>query len=127
MNAFSQDLSDYRWKNRLFVIVTDHIDSQTYLAQMKEFERNETGLTERKLLIFTATPLGYTLGTKQDSDWQASKNLYKQFKRKDNTFEVILIGLDGGIKRRKTGLLKLEELFAIIDGMPMRRKEIRNK
>jgi len=127
VNAFSQDLSDHRWKNRLIVIVTENTDSQTYLAQMKEFEGNETGLNERKLLVFSATPLGYALGTKRYSKWQASNDLYKQFKRKDRAFEVILIGLDGSIKTRKTGLLKIEELLAIIDGMPMRRQEIKNK
>ncbi|MBT8185067.1 MAG: DUF4174 domain-containing protein, partial [Eudoraea sp.] len=36
-------------------------------------------------------------------------------------------GLDGGIKYRKTALLTMEELFSIIDSMPMRRAEMRKK
>ena len=42
----------------------------------------------------------------------------------DTAFEVILIGLDGGEKLRQTKVLETDKLFAIIDGMPMRRSEI---
>ena len=42
------------------------------------------------------------------------------------TFEVVLIGLDGGIKLRQTKLVSLDKLFTLIDGMPMRRNELKN-
>jgi hypothetical protein len=42
-------------------------------------------------------------------------------------FSVTLIGKDGGEKLRRTKLLAPEELFAIIDAMPMRRAEIRDQ
>ena len=37
----------------------------------------------------------------------------------------LLIGLDGGIKLRQNSILTKEKLFAIIDGMPMRRRELK--
>ena len=37
----------------------------------------------------------------------------------------MLIGLDGGIKLEQIQILSAEKLFAIIDGMPMRKREIR--
>ena len=42
-------------------------------------------------------------------------------------FEVILIGLDGGIKLQRTELLTKEDLFKITDSMPMRRDELTKK
>ena len=42
-------------------------------------------------------------------------------------FEVILIGLDGGIKLQQTEVLKKEALFNIVDAMPMRRNELNRK
>lgn len=42
-------------------------------------------------------------------------------------FSVTLIGLDGGIKLETTEILKRKELYRIIDSMPMRRSEIKNK
>jgi len=38
-----------------------------------------------------------------------------------------LIGLDGGVKLKETEVLKKEDLFSIIDSMPMRLREIRQK
>ena len=42
-------------------------------------------------------------------------------------FEVILIGLDGGIKLQRTKILTKEDLFKITDSMPMRRDELTRK
>lgn len=47
---------------------------------------------------------------------------------KQSPGELFLIGLDGGIKARyELGNVKLSEVFADIDGMPMRRAELRQK
>ncbi len=43
------------------------------------------------------------------------------------TFSVVLIGKDGGEKLRRTTPLSPEELFAIVDAMPMRRDEMRER
>jgi hypothetical protein len=40
-------------------------------------------------------------------------------------FEVILIGKDGGVKKRKTELMSTDGLFAIVDAMPMRQSEMK--
>ena len=40
---------------------------------------------------------------------------------------MILIGLDGGVKLRQTEMISLDKLFTLIDGMPMRRREIKNE
>jgi hypothetical protein len=41
-------------------------------------------------------------------------------------FEIILIGKDGGVKLRSKTPISLEELFSLIDAMPMRRQEMRD-
>ena len=43
------------------------------------------------------------------------------------SFSVVLIGKDGGEKLRRTTPLSPEELFAIVDAMPMRRAEMRER
>jgi hypothetical protein len=42
-------------------------------------------------------------------------------------FTVILIGKDGTEKHRTNTLLQMQELFTIIDAMPMRRAEMGKK
>ena len=59
----------------------------------------------------------------KDDKWKKS-SLFEKYSE-NGQFEVILIGLDGGVKLRKSELLSSEELFTVIDGMPMRRAEIR--
>jgi len=43
------------------------------------------------------------------------------------SFSVVLIGKDGGEKLRRATPLSPEELFAIVDAMPMRRAEMRGQ
>ncbi|NNC63365.1 MAG: DUF4174 domain-containing protein, partial [Gammaproteobacteria bacterium] len=40
-------------------------------------------------------------------------------------FAVLLIGKDGGVKARHESVPALSELFTLVDGMPMRRSEMR--
>ena len=43
------------------------------------------------------------------------------------SFSVVLIGKDGGEKLRRATPLSPDELFAIVDAMPMRRAEMRGQ
>ena len=43
------------------------------------------------------------------------------------TFSIVLIGKDGGEKLRRHTPLAPEEFFALVDAMPMRRAEMREK
>ena len=42
-------------------------------------------------------------------------------------YEVVLIGLDGGIKLKKQDVLTTKELYNVIDRMPMRLDELKHK
>ena len=41
-------------------------------------------------------------------------------------FKLVLVGKDGGVKLEQDAVLAPEELFAVIDRMPMRRNEMRD-
>ena len=125
-NTIAQDMDEYQWKNRLVIILTDNMEQEDYLAQLEELKSDSEGMKERKLLVFSTTPNTYRKGV-SESEWEKSEKLYKRYKKSDAPFEVLLIGLDGGIKVRKTAIFKTEDLFAMIDGMPMRQSEIKNK
>ncbi|KOH44068.1 DUF4174 domain-containing protein [Sunxiuqinia dokdonensis] len=59
---------------------------------------------------------------------QKSRRVYNpDYKKADSGFEVVLLGFDGGIKLRKNELLPLAELYATIDAMPMRLREMERK
>lgn len=119
-----QQISDYQWKNRLVVLLTDSQDSQLYQLQLKDLKTDLEGLKERKILVITLTPNYQITGIDNEIEKKAVLN-FKKLKKETNGFEVILVGLDGYIKLQQSKLLTHQELFAQIDRMPMRRNEIK--
>jgi hypothetical protein len=53
--------------------------------------------------------------------------LRKRLSVPSGRFTVILIGKDGGEKIRQGSSVDLKEIFAIIDAMPMRQQEMRER
>ncbi len=45
----------------------------------------------------------------------------------DQGFSTLLIGKDDGVRMRSRQLAKTEDLFALIDDMPMRQREMREQ
>lgn len=121
--SFGQNLGKHQWKQRVLIITSK--DTNLLQQQIDSLTKNMKGLQERKLAIYQVTPEGYAKGTRR-TNWTKTTDFYKEVKKRKKDFEVILIGLDGGVKLRQTKLLRLDKLFALIDGMPMRRLEMRN-
>jgi len=124
--SFAQDLSKHQWENRLILLITDDESNSTFQSQLAELRKDLTGLNERKLILYQVMPEAYRTGL-DDGDIKESAHLYQGYKKTDSRFEVVLVGLDGGIKLRKNEILLLEELYAIIDAMPMRLREMERK
>ncbi len=120
----SQDLKKHQWKNRLLLVFSDDRNSDIFKEQINILSKDKEGLLERKLIIYQFSKDKFT--TDFNSKWYPAKKLTKKYRSKNMTFEVVLIGLDGGIKLRQTKLVSLDKLFTLIDGMPMRRNELKN-
>lgn len=121
--SFGQDLGKHEGKDRVFIIASkkaEEINRQTKILQ-----KDKDGLKKRKLKIYKVLPIKYSEGL-ENQNWINDQLFYEKVKRKKNDFEVILIGLDGGVKLKQTEMISLKKLFTLIDGMPMRRSEIKN-
>lgn len=125
-NFFGQDFEKHKWKNRLVLIITTDISSDDYNRQIAIFKLNNKELNERKIIVYKIIPEFYQLEDSNEFIIQNDKILEK-YNKTDSVFKIVLIGLDGGVKLRENDYLSPEKLFAIIDGMPMRKSEIRNK
>ena len=60
----------------------------------------------------------------QAVDTCQARRLLSQFGIGANGFSVVLIGKDGGEKFRVNGVPDLPSIYAVIDGMPMRQREM---
>jgi hypothetical protein len=122
----AQDINAHQWKERVLIVMAANKDSELLHQQIAIFTQNEEGLNERKLLVYLATPQEYALYNPKGIDWKSDSVLYENYQSRDTEMELVLIGLDGGIKYRTYSLTPALEIFTIIDGMPMRQSEMRN-
>lgn len=127
INANAQKLSSHRWNDRLVIIMANDQSNPTLKDQILELEKSETGLEERRITVYRVLPDKYQIGLEDGKPCETSGNIYEIMKETNADFEIVLIGLDGGIKLRRSELLKADELFGIIDQMPMRQAEMNKK
>ncbi|HKL90809.1 MAG TPA: DUF4174 domain-containing protein [Allomuricauda sp.] len=130
MNTYGQDLEKHKWTNRVLIVKTVDAESNKYQEQIKEFTNSPEELIDRKLILYKIVNNDFTLTNYKNSAFNSSGKISGKLAEnildaKEN-FEVILIGLDGGIKIQQTKILTKEHLFNTIDAMPMRQNEMKN-
>jgi hypothetical protein len=124
MASSGQNLEKHQWKNRVLLIFSTEKDADNYKEQIKILSEVKEGLLERKIEVYGTTKTEFIKNFK--GNWENSNHLLKKYVSTSKAFQVILIGLDGGVKLKQDRILSTEKLFTIIDGMPMRRRELRN-
>ena len=108
MPSAGVDLDTYHWQARPIIIFAD--DGDPRLEQQLDLLRDaRRHLQERENVVIV--------------DTEDSSPLRTRFR--PSGFTVILVGKDGGEKLRKTRIVAPQELNALIDTMPMRRREMR--
>jgi hypothetical protein len=121
------DLESYTWKNRIVLLFSDS-DSNTDLeVQVRELLSDKEGLEERYLKIFKISHGESAIDLLSQDTLRMKHNLRAKYKVSDAGFYVVLIGKDGSVKYNDSSPVSGEKLFAIIDAMPMRKSEMRNR
>lgn len=129
LNGFSQNLENHKWQARVLIIKTTDSTSSIYINQLKEFKNSFDELNERKLIVYHIVNSKYSAISYINSERKSgivSNQLHKNILNSESHFEVLLIGLDGGVKLKQDKVVSKTELFALIDSMPMRKNEIKN-
>ncbi len=117
-------LAEYRWKNRLVLLFSSQTDDQLYQKQYDLLRADQSGLDERDLLIFNVLSHEITYDTDSVRIERAAR-LREHYRVDEKNFSILLIGKDGSEKMRSDAVVPRNELYAIIDAMPMRREEMR--
>ena len=106
---------DYRGNNRRLVS-----------EQFSFFEKNKGSYWERDMRVFRMVNDSIVDEEGRLIDASA-KELKNKLNLEDDSFTVILLGKDGGVKLRQSRLLPSTQLYALIDAMPMRKQEMRER
>ena len=120
----SQELSSYRWSNRILLVLSNDPNNAEVRRQVSLFANDSLGLAERKLLLLQVFPDHYLMGSNNFVRRQSGE-IYFDYKSSERPFEVVLLGLDGSEKLRRFETISPADLYSIIDVMPMRRSERR--
>lgn len=105
-------LDALRWKNRVLVVIAPDGDFAA-AKQRQIYRKSETGMIERAIVLVEA------LG-----DGAREREIRARLGADGDRFQVLLIGKDGNTALTSKVPVEAEELFAKIDAMPMRRREM---
>ncbi|MEM7422435.1 MAG: DUF4174 domain-containing protein [Pseudomonadota bacterium] len=103
------DIENHLWESRPILIFADQNDPRL-AEQLARFGADQHELDERNNVVIV--------------DNEGTSALRSRFK--PSSFTVVLIGKDGGEKFRSNDLVEPDTLHALIDTMPMRRREMRS-
>ena len=122
MNVVSIDriehISDFKWNNRLLVIINDgKIDIE------KKISRYKTEFFERDMVIVEVDEKNVFIDHKKMSK-RFSRSLFKTIRKANNEHHLLLIGKDGKIKNSYPFEIDLNIIFSEVDRMPMRKYEM---
>ena len=125
ITCYSQDIRSHQWENRVLLIFSGDKNDHQLLTQIQILSKVKIDLKERKLKVYQFVKHQFKIDFEEQ--WHITSLNTKKYNSKHEPFKVILIGLDGSVKLTKTSVLTTKKLFEIIDSMPMRKWEIRNK
>lgn len=121
--ASAQVMTTYQWEKRVVILLTDNESDVIYQKQLDDLKSVIPELDERKILVIRLTPDYQTEGLMNLTKKKPQLD-YTRLKSAESNFEIILLGLDGYSKLQQSYFLPHQDLFNLIDRMPMRRYEI---
>lgn len=119
------NLTDYRWENRLILLFAPSAGDEAYRQQIAELTEERASLRERDLLVFHLLENGESFTGETPIPATKTNRWREKFGVETGSSTIILLGKDGGEKRRRPMPDSLDEINALIDTMPMRRAEMR--
>ncbi|MFC0408148.1 DUF4174 domain-containing protein [Roseomonas elaeocarpi] len=129
--AMAAELDGYRWRSRVLLLFADG-ENSALKRQRELLDVARPSLRERDMAVLAVVgngPVEALFGPEATAPGTPAPDaaaLRRSFGvPAPSPFAALLIGKDGGVKWRAERPAEPEELFALIDTMPMRRDEMR--
>ena len=113
------DLEAYKWEKRLLLLFAPALENTELVRQQEMIRKGRPGIAERQIEVLEVVPGGNASAMRED--------LLRKFGVEAGSYTLLLLGKDGQEKYRSQKAVPLEEVFRIIDQMPMRRQEMRKQ
>ena len=115
----SSPLDKYLWKNRVVVTFSPSKNNTERNYFVNSINRNLCKFNSRNIIHIDF------IFNENDQEIENFESSFENISLSSSEFRLILIGKDGGIKLNSRKI-SLEEIFSLIDTMPMRQEEMLN-
>jgi len=119
--------ADFQWENRILIVIADQESDSLFNEQVSDFEGRENGFKDRDLITFYVFRKGTSRLNEQPLDPVSAEEILEQYGSDLPDFRLLLIGKDGSVKLQKDSPVLVQDIFGLIDSMPMRQREMREK
>ena len=122
-------LKKLQWEKRLVLLFAKSRSDASLDKQVDLFRGYRPDLRERDMIVLSTTgseetrsDIGYT-----PINRGTARELLKRFEPRKSGLTVVLIGKDGDEKQRWERLVQPQEIFDLVDSMPMRQNEAKSQ
>jgi hypothetical protein len=112
-------IEEYRGNYRVLVVFAPEEMDEAYRLQHRYLTTHEGGIMERDLKVV------HSFARVEDVLNEEGARLREAYHLPPVGFYMLLIGKDGTVKERYSQPTEMEQIFALIDSMPMRQQEMR--
>ncbi len=121
------DLDALRWKNRVLVLFSPSESDASFQSQKQGLASRAEEIVDRDLLVLEIIEQGKSRAGNRPLSEKSVQAAHKKLGVQAGSFQVLLIGKDGGVKLRSSEPVSMKDLFGLIDSMPMRRQEMESE
>lgn len=118
-------LAEYQWRRRVLVVSAAHQDDADFAAQREAVDATREDFADRDMLLVTLLDDAVSRAGERELSHAEVAATRKALGMRHGTFALRLIGKDGSVKMSRDTATPMAEIYRLIDGMPMRRREQR--
>ena len=118
-------LDTFKWRNRVVLSFIPEVDTRLDRRQRDYQEEAPHDWRDRDLVLVEVLPHNRVLVDGEPHNSINGAELRNTFAADADRYVVVLVGKDGFEKLRSDQAISNETLFATIDAMPMRQREMR--
>ena len=120
-------VSETRAGRRPLVIFAMSADQPEARAQIDAVRESRAGFDDRDMLLVEVYELGVSRIEGRPMAPESARAWHEAYRASTWPVEIVLVGKDGGVKRRASAPVPMSEVYGQIDAMPVRRREVHER
>ena len=117
-------LQQYRWRSRVLVVSAPNAGDSKLLEQLAELAATSEEFADRDMVLVTLLDNADSIADSCKLTRSEVAAARTDLGIRPDAFVLKLIGKDGSVKLTASSATSMQEIYALIDSMPMRQREI---